>query len=191
MPSQMAVPKPNLEISAASTDGHKYPSKNGAATPHGHQNGGDKRQLSRVEAVVVQLYGQGVERRAVAKLMLKFLVPPDGNATVKERLSLAVKRLKQMEERKWFRDALWDRALIQADLETPQIVAGLTRKARRGRVDAAKMVLGLTGRYDEHGDIQATQINISFGGEVPRPANRPAIESHNEADEIEDGEWEA
>lgn len=139
---------------------------------------------------MVQLYGQGVARRKVAALMLKFLAPPDGEADRSKRMRTAIKRLKQMEERKWFRDALWDHSMIQADLQTPQIIQGVVRKAKRGRVDAAKLALGLVGRYEEGPGVQqATQVNVVFGAEVPRPSNR-SMERQGEADVVEDADWD-
>jgi hypothetical protein len=104
------------------------------------------------------------------------------------RLQLASRRLRNLEGRKWFRDLLWERAMIAADMRTPNIMAGVVRKAEEGRVDAAKLALGITGRYTEQGDVQATQVNVVFGADIPRPS-RHAIESQNQA-EVEDGEWE-
>lgn len=95
-----------------------------------------------------------------------------------------------MEERKWFRDRLWDYALLRADLDTPAILAGVVRKAKRGRVDAAKLALGIVGRYEERGDVQATQVTVVFGGDVPRP-ERQGIESQSTAEEmVEDADYE-
>lgn len=185
----MAVPKDQLQIESASTGGPASLGRNGTDMAVGGKRvPTHKKQLSRLEAVVVQLYSQGVERRLVAKLLLKHLCPPNGDLSPNQRYRLAKRRLRQLEERKWFRDAVWKQALQDADLETPAIIAGLVRKAKRGRVDASKLVLGLTGRYQEVGDQQATTVNIVFGAEVPRPANR-MIDSQETA-EVVDGEWE-
>jgi hypothetical protein len=143
-----------------------------------------------LERTVIELYGRGVRKRDVARILLNHLVPPDGELTKKERLRLAQRRLRAMEETKWFRDKLWDYALLRADLDTPAILAGVVRKAKRGRVDAAKLALGVVGRYEEKGEVNATQVNVVFGSEVPRPV-RGSIESHQEADEsIEEGQWD-
>jgi hypothetical protein len=98
-------------------------------------------------------------------------------------------RLRQLEGRKWFRDLLWERAMIAADMRTPNIMAGVVRKAEEGRVDAAKLALSITGRYTEQGDVQATQVNIVFGADIPRP-ERHGIESQAAADDIEDADFE-
>lgn len=149
-----------------------------------------QRTLSRLEAVVVELYAQGLRRRKVARLMLLHLAPPDGGS-LDQRLRIAVRRLRSLEQRKWFRDAIWEKALVQADLRTPAILAGLAVKAEEGKVDAAKLTLGITGRYSEEPQAHATQVNISFGADIPRPESR-AIASKSEAldDEVLEGEWE-
>ena len=192
MPSRMAVPRNQLQIESASTGGPASPARNGTDMAIGGKKvPTHKKKLSRLEAVVVQLYSQGVERRLIARLLVKHLCPPNGQLSAAQRYRLAKRRLKQLEERKWFRDAVWKQALQDADLETPAIVAGLVRKAKRGRVDASKLVLGLTGRYTEAAEQQATTVNIVFGAEVPRPANR-GIDSQRGAEEVdaEDGDWE-
>jgi hypothetical protein len=79
--------------------------------------------------------------------------------------------------------------MINADLRTPTIMAGVVRKAEEGRVDAAKLALSITGRYTEQGDVQATQVNIVFGADIPRP-ERHGIESQHQADDIEDADYE-
>lgn len=80
--------------------------------------------------------------------------------------------------------------MISADMRTPNIMAGVVRKAEEGRVDAAKLALSITGRYTEQGDVQATQVNIVFGADIPRP-ERHGIDSRAEAqDDVEEGDWE-
>jgi hypothetical protein len=103
-------------------------------------------------------------------------------------MRVATRKLRNLEGRKWFRDLLWDRAMQKLDLSTPQILDGLTRKATEGRVDAAKLALSITGRYTEQGDVQATQVNIVFGANIPRPS-RHGIDSQKEAEVVE-GDWE-
>lgn len=89
--------------------------------------------------------------------------------------------------------------MIAADMRTPNIMAGVVNKAEEGRVDAAKLALSITGRYMEQGDVQATQVNIVFGADIPRPA-RHGMDSHkgaedqrgiNSHDGAEDADWEA
>jgi len=80
--------------------------------------------------------------------------------------------------------------MVAADMRTPNIMAGVVRKAEEGRVDAAKLALSITGRYTEQGDVQATQVNIVFGADIPRP-NRHGIDSQKAAENVEEADWEA
>jgi hypothetical protein len=149
------------------------------------------RTLSRLEGACVELYAQGLKRRKIARLLLIYLAPPNGEGT-NIRMRMACRKLRALEQRKWFRDAIWERALVAADLRTPAILAGLSRKAEEGKVDAAKLTLGITGRYSEEPQAHATQVNIVFGSDVPRPSTR-AIASNPEAlddEELVEGEFE-
>jgi hypothetical protein len=145
-----------------------------------------------IETAILDLYLQGLTRRKVARLLVDHLARPQQDP--KRQLRLATRRLKNMERARWFRDALWERAMIAADLRTPQILKGVVRKAEEGKVDAAKLALSITGRHTEQGDVQATQVNIVFGGDLARPGRHQemkAIEGQRAAEdsEIEDGEW--
>ena len=109
--------------------------------------------------------------------------------TYNHRLMRATRRLRHLEGRKWFRDLLWKRAMINADMRTPNIMAGVVRKAEEGRVDAAKLALSITGRYTEQGDVQATQVNIVFGADIPRPERHGIASPQQAEDDVEEGEW--
>jgi hypothetical protein len=97
-----------------------------------------------------------------------------------------------MESTQWFRDALYEMAVVRTDLAIPQILEGIVKKAKRGRVDAAKLALAVSGRQvDTEGQVNVP-ISISFGGDVPRPYGQ-AIAGQSEAqddEEIEDAEYE-
>lgn len=150
-----------------------------------------RRTLTRLEGACVDLYAQGLRRRKIARLLIIYLAPPDGES-MNVRMRMATRKLRALEQRKWFRDAIWERALVAADLRTPAILAGLARKAEEGKVDAAKLTLGITGRYSEEPQAHATQVNIVFGSDIPRPTNR-AIASQSEAADDEapvDAEWD-
>lgn len=150
-----------------------------------------RRTLTRLESACVDLYSTGLRRRKIARLLLVYLAPPNGES-LDVRLRMASRKLRQLEQRKWFRDAIWERAIVAADLRTPAILAGLSRKAEEGKVDAAKLTLGITGRYSEEPQAHATQVNIVFGSDIPRPESR-GIASKSEAkddDVLEEGEWE-
>jgi hypothetical protein len=151
--------------------------------------GPEHEEPSRLESTIIDLYVRGLTRRKIARLLVDHLAMPREGESVNGRLKRATRRLRHLEGRKWFRDLLWERAMIAADMRTPNIMAGVVRKAEEGRVDAAKLALSITGRYTEQGDVQATQVNIVFGADIPRPA-RHGIEGQSAAEDVEDAEWE-
>jgi hypothetical protein len=153
------------------------------------QRGPKQVEPTRLESTILDLYIRGLKRRKIARLLIDHLALPREGETYNHRMMRAVRRLRHLEARKWFRDLLWERAMINADLRTPNIMAGVVRKAEEGRVDAAKLALAITGRYTEQGDVQATQVNIVFGADIPRP-ERHGIESQAPADDIEDADFE-
>jgi len=52
------------------------------------------------------------------------------------------------------------------------ILTGIAKKAQRGRVDAARLALELTGRHNPKGEQAPTQVAIIFQG-IPRPMADP------------------
>jgi hypothetical protein len=54
------------------------------------------------------------------------------------------------------------------DLQVSDILKGVVGEAKRGKVDAAKLALELTGRYTPNGDPPPSSINVHFGF-LPRP----------------------
>jgi hypothetical protein len=59
--------------------------------------------------------------------------------------------------------------VVKADLALPAVLQGVTSAAKKGRVDAAKLMLGVTDRYTEKSDVP-TEVTISLTGTIPRPA---------------------
>jgi hypothetical protein len=84
-----------------------------------------------------------------------------------------------------FRAALYEWALMQVDLATPQILVGITNKAIAGRVDAARLVLELTGRHAPNSEVQPAQIQIVMG-QVPRPTEADIEIGEDEVVEVDD-----
>jgi hypothetical protein len=83
------------------------------------------------------------------------------------------KKLRLWEETQWFRDAVYDYTMGISDMEIPRILSGVRRRAKAGRVDAARLVLEVTGRHNPRGQESAPAVvQISFGGTIPRPSNR-------------------
>ena len=85
-----------------------------------------------------------------------------------QQLRAARTKLKRWESQQAFRDLVWELAVVDLDLTTPSILRGVARSAKRGRVDAAKLALEITGRHVTKGDQTAPNITIAFAG-IPRP----------------------
>jgi hypothetical protein len=99
--------------------------------------------------------------------MLKHLAT-NTHRPVEQQLSQVRKKLKRWEQSQSFRDLIWELAVVDLDLDSPAILRGVSRSAKRGRVDAAKLALEITGRHVTKGDQTAPNITIAFAG-IPRP----------------------
>jgi hypothetical protein len=99
---------------------------------------------------------------------------------LEQRLSQARTKLRGWENSPDFRDLVWKHGLVKLDLATPQILKGVERKAKQGRVDAARLALEVTGRHNPKGDASPTTVVIAFDG-IPRPEGAQAVAA------IEDG----
>jgi hypothetical protein len=110
------------------------------------------------------MYGAGRSRDEIARVLAPRMKGPED-----QRLKNATAYLRKLERIPEFRDLAYDEAVTELDLDTPLILKGLSRKARAGRVDAAKLSLEITGRYTPKGDQAPTQIAIVLNG-VPRPS---------------------
>jgi hypothetical protein len=153
----------------------------------------DRPTRERVREVAAKLYGQGFERKHIAKMMLDHLVPnhyfEDGTPKPEDqRLSQARARLRSWEQDKKFRDLIWKLSVVKLDLQTPEILGGISKKAKKGRVDAAKLALEITGRYTPHGDTVPTEIHLVVEG-MPRPKREVLPElGTNTVSDVVDGE---
>jgi hypothetical protein len=116
------------------------------------------------KAAAARLYGQGYSRAEIARILLDAIIPNGRHRPEEMRLRQARGRLRQWERDPKFRDLIWELALVKTDLQTGQIMQGLVQKAKRGRVDAAKLALELTGRYTPKGEQQPTQVAVVFTG---------------------------
>lgn len=126
-------------------------------------------ELQEVRVAAAKLYGQGYKRTQIARILLDHLCTEAMLSRPEEqRLTAARALLRRWEKQDSFRDLLYKHALIELDLETPQVLKGIAKKAKRGRVDAARLVLELTGRHNPKGDQAPTQIVLQIEG-VPRP----------------------
>jgi len=142
----------------------------------------------RLREVAARLYGQGMPRRDIAVALLDQLVPNGHHRPRAERLKQARGKLRDWERDPKFRDLLWSIALIQTDMQTPQIVQGLVAKAKRGRVDAAKLALELTGRYTAKGENQPTQVAVVFNGIQRSESTAGILDADVVVGELESGD---
>lgn len=129
----------------------------------------ERRRLA-LQAHCAKLYGQGFGRAKIARLLLDELVTTGLDRPEEQRLSQARNKLRNWEAKQKFRDMVYQRAVVELDMSTPQILLGLGRKAARGRVDAARLALEITGRHNPKGDRAPTQVAVVFQG-IPRPVN--------------------
>lgn len=135
-------------------------------------------------AAAARLYGLGQSRREIARAMVDHLAPNGHGRTMEHRLIYARRKLRRWEASKEFRDLIWEHGLVQTDLQTGRVLNGLVQKAVRGRVDAAKLALELTGRYTPKGEQQPTQVAVVFTG-IQRSAS---VAELVEADVVEEDE---
>jgi hypothetical protein len=131
---------------------------------------GSSRKLSGVQYAAVRLYSEGKSRRTVIELLAARAYPTLDRQQAERVLR---KRLRAWEETQWFRDAVYDGAMRETDMDIPRIMAGVRQRARRGRVDAARLALEVTGRHNPRGEESTPAVvQITFGGAVPRPGTR-------------------
>lgn len=124
---------------------------------------------------VAKLYGRGIPRPKIARMLVDYLVPNNRHRPPEQRYSQARSKLRKWEFTQEFRDLIYKHAVVELDLETPRILKGVAGKAKRGRVDAARLALEITGRHSPKGDIQPTQVAVVFQG-VPRPPGRTTVD---------------
>lgn len=158
--------------------------------PQSLVNNPERRQM--IMEAAAKLYGQGFKRSHIAKLLVDHLTPnkffEDGTPRpLEQRTSQARARLRGWERDPKFRDLVYNGSIVKLDLQTPAILDGIAKKAKKGRVDAARLVLELTGRHNPKGEQQPTQVALILSG-VPRPATVQAVTADGtETIEIADG----
>ena len=74
--------------------------------------------------------------------------------------------------------------MVATDLATPQIMQGVVSRAKRGRVDAAKLALELAQRYTPKASDNGGNVTVVIGDGLPRP------ERIQEPIDIEEADWE-
>ena len=121
---------------------------------------------------VAGLYGRGFRRKQIAAALVDHICPARPGETRPQQMKRTRKTLWAWERTKWFRDLIWNGAVTGLDLETPSILAAVAGSAKRGRVDAARLALEVTGRHvpNETRVVTAVQVNIANG--LPRPGDQ-------------------
>jgi hypothetical protein len=135
--------------------------------------------------VAARLFGLGYDRKVVAKAVVPYLEHLD-EWPMHEKVQYARSQLRRWEAKPWFRDMVWDTAVVELDMSTPAILRGVAMRAKRGRVDAAKLALGVTGRYVEKTADVPSAVTINLVG-IPRP-NPQAVAAQDDQLAIEAGE---
>lgn len=153
--------------------------------PGQHPKASDPNRLSDLQTHVAKLYGQGYTRAQIAKTLVDHLAPTMAGRPLEQRLSHARAKLRRWEHRELFRDEVYKQAVVKTDLALPSILKGVVRTARRGRVDAARLALEVTGRHNPRGEQQAPNVVVAING-IPRPQGEPVGEVIDQVDD-EDG----
>jgi len=97
------------------------------------------------------------------------LYPTNGVArTYEQKMSHCNQKLRRWEYSQEFRDLVYKYAVVDLDMDTPAILVGLSRRAKRGRVDAARLALELTGRHSKEQDQGAVNVTVNLAN-VARP----------------------
>ena len=122
--------------------------------------------MEELKLVAARLYGRGFARAQIARSLAKQLCP---NAHPDKRLKQARSRLAIWEKDQKFRDLVWNEAVVKLDMSTPQILVAMAGSAKKGRVDAAKLALEVTGRHTSQQNTQVTAVQVNIANGIPRP----------------------
>jgi hypothetical protein len=126
----------------------------------------------RMRTTAAKLYGRGFSKQQVARVMATRFV----GASEQQRYKRARQTLSRWEMQESFRDMVYSHAVARLDLQSPAILNGVAKKAKQGRVDAARFSLEITGRHVPRGDVHPTQIVLQMGN-IPRPEADIEIEA--------------
>jgi hypothetical protein len=125
--------------------------------------------LEVVRKLAARLLAQGFKSREVAKALGKRLVPGTGHTDPDAIANRAYHKLRRwIREDQKFRDLIYEQAVVALDLDTPEILKGVGRAAKRGRVDAARFALEITGRHMPNHEAVVTNVTVQVAN-IPRP----------------------
>jgi hypothetical protein len=117
--------------------------------------------LEQVRLRCAELLAAGFNSEQVGIAMAKHLSPTANPRSAKHKLR------RWMHNDKQFRDLIYEAAVTRLDLASPDILNGLKRSAVRGRVDAARFALEITGRHTST-EQSVTQVSVVLNN-IPRP----------------------
>jgi hypothetical protein len=117
--------------------------------------------LEEIRLQAAKLLAAGFAPKAVAEAMKDYLSPTGNERSAYHKLNRWRYRDKK------FRDLIYEQAVLKLDLNSPDMLDGIHRSARRGRVDAARFALELTGRHVKE-EQQVTQVNVVLNN-IARP----------------------
>jgi hypothetical protein len=122
-----------------------------------------------VRETAARLYGRGFKRSQIARALVDYLYPSDGVArTPEQKHSHCQHKLRRWEYNQEFRDLVYQYAVVDLDMDTPAILTGLGKRAKRGRVDAARLALELTGRHSKEDSAGPVNVTVNLAN-VARP----------------------
>jgi hypothetical protein len=127
-----------------------------------------KKSLTKLQISVANAYGRGMTRTEIAKAMVEHLVPHTVGQPADYRLARARSKLRRWERNQLFRDRIYHVAITDVDLAMPAILGGVVGRAVRGRVDAARLALEITGRHNPKGEQNAPMVVVAIDG-IQRP----------------------
>ena len=117
--------------------------------------------LEEIRLQAAKLLAAGFHPKAVAQAMKDYLSPTGNELSAYHKLN------RWRYKDKAFRDMIFEQSILKLDLNSPDMIDGLFRSARRGRVDAARFALELTGRHVKE-ESQVTQVNVVLNN-IARP----------------------
>jgi hypothetical protein len=122
-----------------------------------------------VRETAAKLYGRGYKRAAIARALMEQLYPENGVArTPEQKMSSCMHKLRRWEYSQEFRDLVYKYAVVELDMDSPRILTALSKRAQRGRVDAARLALELTGRHTKDSGAEAVNVTVNLAN-VARP----------------------
>jgi hypothetical protein len=130
-----------------------------------------KKSLSNVQIQAARAYGTGMKRGEIAKAMVEALSPNTVGRPMEIRMQAARSKLRRWERLQHFRDYVYNHAVANVDMQIPMVLNGVVQRAIRGRVDAARLALEITGRHNPKGEQAAPTVVVAIDG-IARPTVR-------------------